>query len=109
MAVSAAVFTLAKLRLAEPAAPRASAGGQIVVGDAYRGETIFVQTCASCHGRNATGGAGPRLRGARISLSLVQERIRNGKGIMPPNLVSGQQERDVLAYLATLIAPAGSG
>ena len=102
--LSAAVFTLAKLRLAEPGAPTTGTA-TIAVGDARGGKTVFLQTCATCHGTNAEGGAGPRLRGARIPLSLVQDRIENGKGIMPPNLVSGQQERDVLAYVQTLIVP----
>lgn len=64
---------------------------------------------ATCHGPNATGGAGPRLRDARIPLTLVRDRIENGKGIMPPNLVSGQQEADVLAYVATLLESKNAG
>lgn len=107
--LSAAVFMLAKLRLAEPAAPSAGGGGTIVLGDAYRGETIFLQTCASCHGEAGSGGVGPKLDGSPISLELVRERIENGKGIMPANLVSGQQEEDVVAYVATLLQGSGSG
>ena len=102
-ALSLAVFTLAKLRLAEPAAPAAT-GATIILGDARAGEALFDQNCASCHGVAGTGdGVGPRLAGSQIDLALAQDRIRNGKGIMPPELVTGQAEEDVLAYVKTLL------
>ena len=102
-ALSLAVFTLAKLRLAEPAAPAASAA-KITLGDAGAGEALFDQNCASCHGDGGVGGGvGPRLAGSEIDLALAQDRIRNGKGIMPPELVTGRAEQDVLAYVKTLL------
>ena len=100
----AAAFALAKLHLAKPSSSSA-AGGKIALGDSYRGETLFSGTCAKCHGQGGTGGVGPRLRGDPIPLSLVVDRIENGKGIMPAGLFKGQDERDVLAYVATLIKP----
>ena len=106
VAFAALVFTLAKLHLAKPSASAASRGS-IVLGDQYNGETLFSQHCAGCHGRGGSGGVGPRLEGARIPLSLVVDRIEHGKGIMPPGLVSGADERDVLAYVATLIHRTG--
>jgi mono/diheme cytochrome c family protein len=99
--VSAAVFTLAKLHLAKPAA---SAGGATKLGDSGRGQVSFRETCGGCHGTNAQGGVGPRLAGARITLSAAKAQIDNGGGIMPARLVSGQREEDVLAYLATIDA-----
>ncbi len=100
--LSAGIFGLAKLHLARPSTPKA---GAIVLGDVYRGETIFSTKCASCHGMGGSGGIGPKLDGDRIPLSLVQSRIANGKGIMPPGLVSGRDESDVLAYVSALIKP----
>ena len=101
--VSAAVFTLAKLHLARPEVPVAAAGS-VKVGDAYRGETFFVDKCSGCHGLGGKGGGvGPRLAGADIKLAAAKAQIDNGGGAMPAGLVSGRQEEDVLAYLATIL------
>jgi mono/diheme cytochrome c family protein len=99
---SGAAFALAKLHLARPSV--AAANGPVQLGDPYRGETAFTQNCASCHGDGGTGGIGPRLVGARITLAAAKTQIDNGGGSMPAGLVSGPQERDVLAYLAGLFA-----
>lgn len=102
-ALSLAVFTLAKLRLAEPTAPAAS-GAKIRLGDAQVGGVLFDQNCSSCHGVGGVGGGiGPRLIGSKIDLALAQDRIRNGKGIMPPELVVGRAEQNVLAYVKKLL------
>jgi len=104
LALSAATFGLAKAHLAKPGAPKIAAAGRIAVGDVYRGETIFGQSCAGCHGAGGKGGVGPRLAGDPITLPRVKAQIDAGGGAMPPRLVTGQKERDVLAYVATLIA-----
>jgi cytochrome c551 len=108
VALAGATFALAKLHPAKPSTPRVAAGsGRVEVGDAYRGETIFQQNCAPCHGAGGKGGGiGPRLAGDQIPLAIVKAQIEAGGGSMPPNLVRGQDLRDVLAYVATLIAPA---
>ncbi len=105
LGISGAAFALAKLHLARPGTPRGAAG--VVLGDAYRGETVFQQTCAGCHGAGGTGGIGPRLKGNPLPIGAVKAQIDNGGGTMPPKLVSGPREQDVLAYVATLLAPAG--
>jgi mono/diheme cytochrome c family protein len=100
-------FALAKLHLAKPGAPKA-ATGSVALGDPYRGEATFSQKCSPCHGEAGKGGGiGPRLQGDHISIATVRAQIASGGGAMPPNLVTGAAERDVLAYVATLIAPAG--
>jgi mono/diheme cytochrome c family protein len=99
--VSGSVFTLAKLHLAKPAA---SAGGPAKLGDSVRGQVIFRETCAGCHGMKAEGGVGPRLAGARLTTTAAKAQIDNGGGVMPARLVTGPREDDVLAYLATIIA-----
>jgi mono/diheme cytochrome c family protein len=102
----AVAFTLAKLHLAKPGAPKAAAGAAVPLGDPYRGEVTFDQTCASCHGKGGKGGGiGPRLQEDQISIAAVKAQIDNGGGAMPPKLVTGAVESDVLAYVATLIAP----
>ena len=96
-------FALSKLHLAKPGTPKTA--GKVQVGDSYRGETIFSQTCASCHGQGGKGGGiGPRLAGAPIPLAVAKAQIDNGGGTMPAGLVTGQQEKDVLAYLAGILA-----
>jgi mono/diheme cytochrome c family protein len=102
LGVSAAVFALAKLALAEPSAPMAASN--IVLGDVYRGQVVYTQTCAGCHGETGEGGVGPRLAGTPISLAAAKAQIDAGGGTMPPQLVSGRQEEDVLAYLAMILA-----
>jgi mono/diheme cytochrome c family protein len=106
--VSAAVFTLAELHPAKPGTP---AAGPVKLGDAARGETIFSQNCASCHGAGGRGGnIGPKLVGSSLSLARAKAEIDNGGGAMPGNLVSGRDEDDVLAYLATILrAPKAVG
>jgi len=101
----AVTFALAKLHLAKPGTPKAT--GSVVLGDQYRGETIFSQTCAGCHGAGGKGGGiGPRLIGLPLTIAQVKAQIDDGGGSMPPKLVTGPKEADVLAYVATLIAPA---
>lgn len=96
-------FALSKLHLAKPGTPKAS--GNVKLGDSYRGETIFSTTCASCHGQGGKGGGiGPTLAGASIPIAAAKAQIDNGGGSMPGGLVKGQQEQDVLAYLATILA-----
>ena len=100
--VSASAFTLAKLHLAKPGLPKS---GSVKLGDVYRGQTVFSTACSSCHGKDAEGGIGPRLAGANVSLAAAKAQIDNGGGAMPPRLVQGRQEEDVLAYLSTIFAP----
>ena len=101
--VSATVFTLAKLHPARPEVT-AAAATPATLGDAARGQVIFKETCAGCHGLQAEGGVGPRLAGAQITVAAAKTQIDNGGGIMPAALVSGQRESDVLAYLESIFA-----
>jgi cytochrome c551 len=99
--VSGLIFGLAQDPLAK-SAPSAAAGGP---GDRVHGEELFAERCAGCHGdagRNAT--EGPDLAGNPISLEDARAQIQTGGGIMPPNLVVGQDLEDVLAYLETIRA-----
>jgi len=102
LVVSGTALALALTHPAKPGLPKTS--GSVKLGDSYRGETIFSQTCASCHGAGGKGGGiGPTLAGAAIPLAVAKAQIENGGGAMPAGLVKGQQEEDVLAYLATIL------
>jgi cytochrome c len=103
LGVSAAVFALSRLALAEPSAPKAS-GAAVVVGDSYRGQIVYSQACAGCHGATGEGGVGPKLQGNAISLAAAKAQIDLGGATMPAQLVTGRQEEDLLAYLATIFA-----
>jgi mono/diheme cytochrome c family protein len=100
--VSALVFVLARLALAEPSAPQVS--GDVALGDQYRGQVVYAQSCAGCHGETGEGGIGPALQGNPITLAAAKAQIENGGGTMPAQLVDGQKLDDVLAYLATILA-----
>jgi len=50
------------------------------------GQTIFAQTCGSCHtlaDAGTTGTVGPNLDAAKPSHALVVDRVTNGQGAMP--------------------------
>jgi mono/diheme cytochrome c family protein len=103
--VSAAAFALAEWHFLKPGTPKAAAGSTVTIGDAYRGETVFQENCASCHGSGGKGGSvGPRLAGDTITLARVKAQIDGGGGTMPAGLVSGRDEEDVLAYVASIVA-----
>ena len=101
VAFSGVAFALAKLHLAKPSL---TASGPVRLGDQYRGQTVFTQSCAGCHGQDGKGGGiGPKLAGSGIALAAAKSQIDNGGGAMPAGIVSGRQEEDVLAYLATIL------
>ena len=101
LSVSGLTFGLAQIHPAKPEASAASVEG----GDPVRGEALYAERCAGCHGeagRNAT--VGPDLAGNPISLEDAQTQIETGSGVMPANLVEGAELEDVLAYLETILA-----
>jgi mono/diheme cytochrome c family protein len=101
VSVSGLAFALAELH---PAKPSLSVSGPVRVGDQYRGQTVFTRSCTSCHGEAGKGGGiGPKLAGSGISLATAKAQIDNGGGGMPAGIVSGGPEKDVLAYLATIL------
>jgi mono/diheme cytochrome c family protein len=101
--VAVTVFVLAQLHPAQPEI-KAPAAGDITLGDAEHGAALFASTCAGCHGANGTGGGvGPRLNGSGISLGVAKATIDGGNAVMPPGLVKGADEEDVLAYLNTIL------
>ena len=46
-------------------------------------EGIAQSSCASCHGSDFSGGAGPALAGMSLSEDEFSEIVRNGQGQMP--------------------------
>jgi mono/diheme cytochrome c family protein len=86
------------------------------------GRTIFLSTCASCHGIDAHGGRGPDLLAAPVAtydLQTLMGKINNGKPLagMPafgkPSLggqrLSQEQIRAVAEYVISLRASPSPG
>lgn len=102
-AIALGAFVLAQAQIFEPEA--APPTGATEAGDAVRGAVVFEETCASCHGSGGVGGSpGPRLVGSNLEADLIAATIEQGVGVMPPALVSGQAEADVVAFVVSIAA-----
>ena len=102
-AVVAGVFALAQAQVFEPSA---SSAASATGGDVYRGELVFERECAGCHGAGGEGGdPGPRLVSSGLDAAAVATAVEQGRGVMPPALVSGQDQADVVAYVVSVAAP----
>jgi putative membrane protein len=101
-AVIVAVVAICAAAIAAPASAQ---------GDPQRGRDVFEQSCAMCHGQDASGmmDMHPSLRGAveRLSREGVDITIRAGRDTIPPmpsfeGQLSETEIEDVVAYLDTL-------
>lgn len=70
--------------------------------DSAAGEEVYQENCASCHGDDLSGEAGPSLEtvGADHSEDDIKDIIEEGQGSMPAGIVEGDDEDDVAAWLA---------
>lgn len=103
LCVAGAALALALAHPLAPEAPTAAVGaGRIELGDVYRGETLYQERCASCHGGAGEGGVGPALAGSGLAPARVKAQIDAGGGAMPAGLVTGQDELDVLAFVDSI-------
>jgi cytochrome c551 len=100
--VVVAVFLLAQWPIFEPSSEQPSG---TLLGGAERGEVLFAEECAGCHGRGGTGGTGPVLAGSGLDEQEIADAIDRGRGIMPPAIVTGQNAADVTAYVASIANP----
>ncbi len=93
-------------------------GGIKLTASEKRGRQLFGQVCQTCHtlsGANAVGKVGPNLDMLKPPYSLVINTINNGclqnpppgsaqaclgQGVMPPQLLQGQQANDVSRFVA---------
>lgn len=71
----------------EEPAEEVEEGGETV--DAGAAEDIYKGSCASCHGGDLGGGAGPKLAGNGFSPEEIETIVEEGQPGMPPGLVSG--------------------
>jgi mono/diheme cytochrome c family protein len=96
----------------------AQVGGHKLTSAEKTGRRLFGQHCAVCHtlaATNAIGKVGPNLDSIRPAASLVLRTINNGclpnapsgspqqclgQGVMPANVVTGNNARDVANFVA---------
>lgn len=72
--------------------------------DASAAEDIYKDSCASCHGGDLGGGAGPELTeiGSTLSQGEIETQIEEGGEGMPPGLVSGDDLTTLSEWLAEM-------
>src|SRR5699024_3835897 len=72
----------------ENAANNENDGGTV---DSAAAEDAYKSSCASCHGQDLEGGAGPDLTdvGSKLSADDIETVIAEGQGSMPGGLLSG--------------------
>jgi S-disulfanyl-L-cysteine oxidoreductase SoxD len=87
--------------------PKSQWDGVYTADQAKRGEALYSQYCASCHGPDLTGGEmAPGLTGGEfqsnwndLSLGELFERMRISMPQNAPGTLSRQQDADILAYV----------
>jgi len=74
------------------------------VAEVAEPEEVFQNNCASCHGDDLSGGAGPDLTsvGSDHSEEDILTVIQEGQGSMPPGLIEGEEADEVAAWLAEM-------
>jgi mono/diheme cytochrome c family protein len=91
--------------------------GVFTAEQARRGEALYGQHCAACHGGNLLGAeAAPALTGFEfganwtgLTLGDLYERIRTSMPPDDPGKVTAQQKVDIIAYMLRVGAfPAGT-
>lgn len=107
-ATSAPTATSAPAATKPAASPAATspAGGTPTPagGNVAAGQTVFQQSCNSCH-PNGNAGVGPALRGKNLSADRITTQVRNGGGGMPAfssSQIGDQQLNDLVAYVQSL-------
>ncbi|HSD80902.1 MAG TPA: c-type cytochrome [Solirubrobacteraceae bacterium] len=106
--IIAAGLVLPALMLVVNNDDQANATGGVSLSDAQqKGRVLFAQNCANCHtlrAANAVGTVGPNFDQLRPPAALVEDAVAKGRargaGQMPAGLLSGQDLKDVAAFVA---------
>lgn len=74
-------------------------------GDPTNGEAVYLDTCASCHGDDGSGGSGPDIASESESEDELAEVILFGEEDMPAfdGDLTDQEIADVIAYLVDVL------
>lgn len=77
--------------------------GAAPAGDVAAGKATFESVCQGCHGNGGQdAGVGPKLAGLGRTPDQIKSQIQKPIGTMPPNLVSGADEDNVVAFVASI-------
>lgn len=95
---------IAALPLLAMAFCAASAAAPAATQDAAAGAKLYAANCSACHGADRAGMAGtfPALTdvGKRLDTKQIQEKIKQGGGLMPPfGQLSQKDIDDLTAFL----------
>jgi mono/diheme cytochrome c family protein len=77
---------------------------QPLTPEEQRGQELFVQNCGTCHTLEAAGtegSIGPNLDEAQVDEQDVIDKIAEGPGPMPSNLVTGKDAEAVAKFVAS--------
>ena len=125
-ALAADATPLKEVHLGEPAAAGAPAaagtpvggggGGVYADAQAKRGETVYAENCAACHGPTLGGDIGPALAGPRFAarwkdknVADLFEKIQTTMPASAPGSLTPEQTADVVALvLSTNHYPSGA-
>lgn len=79
-------------------------GGEAPAGDVAAGEQVFAASCTACHMNNGldAGGIGPQLAGRGVDDAAIRNIVQNGRGSMPPGLISGADLDNAVAYILSI-------
>jgi mono/diheme cytochrome c family protein len=87
------------------AATTEAASTAAAAGDAAAGKAVFTSNCGGCHtlaDAGTKGAVGPNLDQLKPDAARVERQILNGGAVMPPKLLTGQDAKDVAAYVAAV-------
>jgi mono/diheme cytochrome c family protein len=88
---------------ASTAAATTDAAPPAATGDAVAGKTTFEGTCQGCHTEGGTvAGNGPVLAGKGLTAERISTQIKTPRNAMPPNLVSGADLDNVVAFVLSI-------
>ena len=90
--------------------------GVYTAEQATRGDKLYAERCAHCHGPSLSGGEGPALVGPLfagtwegVMLNELHDRIRQTMPLDNPGVLSRQDTSDIIAYmLKSGTMPAGT-
>jgi cytochrome c oxidase cbb3-type subunit III len=91
------------------------ANGPTPTGDAAKGREVFLNSCAICHGVDASGGEGPNIQRAPATLGEAAVRniiMRGVPGTEMPSFfmsLNASEVSDIISYLSELASTATAG
>lgn len=66
------------------------------------GEKLYKKSCLQCHGEDLSGDAGPDIStvGGKLTEAKILKVVKNGRGMMPSNLLSDKDAKVISKWLA---------